>query len=192
MRKHFCILLVIFSTLQSQAQNLLNKNVPEFSGYMLDGTIVNQSILANKIVLLNFMFIGCQGCMLELPQLSKLDEKFRSDQFMIVSVIGNGIEDIKSYQGTGDTTKIFYTIRKTLKYDCINHLIIAECKNVDKKGPPNAIQTCTDNISKKFQIHEYPTNLLIDKNGKIVKTYNNLMIENDFMDLVAEIEKRLK
>jgi thiol-disulfide isomerase/thioredoxin len=178
--------------MQSQGQNLLNRNVPEFSGYMLDGTSVNQSILVNKIVLLNFMFIGCQGCMLELPQLSKLDEKFRSDQFMIVSVIGNGIEDIKSYQGTGDTTKIFYTIRKTFKYDSIQHLIIAECKNVEKKGSPDAIQTCTDNISKKFQIHAYPTNLLIDKYGKIVKTYNNLLIESDFIDLVAEIEKRIK
>jgi thiol-disulfide isomerase/thioredoxin len=192
MRKAFGILLVLFSIPQSQEQNQLNKNIPEFSGYMLDGTVVDQSVLAGKIVLLNFMFIGCQGCMLELPLLSKLEEKFHSEQFMIVSIMGNGIEDIKSYQGTGDTTKVFYTIRRTLKYDSIKHLIIAECKKVKGKSSPNVIQTCTDNISKKFQIYAYPTNLLIDKYGKIVKNYDNLLKENEFIDLVEEIEKRLK
>lgn len=192
MRIYFIIILLIFGILQSNGQNFLNKKVPEFSGYMLDGNIVNQSILASKVILLNFMFIGCKGCMEELPQLSKIYERFNSDKFLIVSIMGNGIDDIKSYQGTGDTTRIFYTIRKLLKYDSIKHLIIAECKIVNKKGPPNAIQTCTDNISKIFQIDRYPTNLLIDKHGIIIKSYNNLRSENDFIDLVSEIEKRIK
>jgi thiol-disulfide isomerase/thioredoxin len=178
--------------LQSNGQGLLNKKVPSFIGYMLDGTEINQSILDDKIVLLNFMFIGCKGCMEELSQINKIDKKFHNDQLLIVSIIGNGIEDIKSYQGTGDTTKVYYAIRKMFKNDSIDHLIIAECKTVNKNGSINAIQTCTDNISKKFKISVYPTNLLIDKNGTIIKSYNNLLKENAFNDLIKEVEKKLR
>jgi len=50
---------------------------------------------------------------------------------MIVTIMGNGIADIQSYQGTGDTSKIFYSIRKMWKYDSIKNTIIAECKAVN-------------------------------------------------------------
>ena len=192
MGKIICIFFILFGIVPCQGQGIVGRKVPEFSGYMLDGNIINQTVLAHKLVLMNFMFIGCKGCMEELPQLSKINEMFQSAQFMVVSIIGNAIDDIKSYQGIGDTTKFFYAIGKELKYGRIKNLIIAECKNINKRAMFGEILTCTDNISKAFKINSYPTNLLIDKDGIIVKKYSNLLIEKDFEDLVSEIETRLK
>jgi len=37
---------------------LLNKHLPHFTGYRLDGSDVDETYLKDKVVLLNFMFIG--------------------------------------------------------------------------------------------------------------------------------------
>ena len=175
-----------------QLNNLLNKAIPHFSGYLLNGSNVDETILADKIVLLNFMFIGCQGCMQELPNLAKLHEKYINSDFMIITIMGNGIEDIKSYQGTGDTSKIFYAVRKMRKYDSIKNTIVAECKSVNKIAPPNTIITCTENISKKFLISAYPTNLLVDQSGTIKKIYHNLSDSTEYLDLQEQIGKMME
>ena len=115
-----------------QINSLLNKKVPHFIGYLLNDSIVNETILANKVVLLNFMFIGCKGCMQELPNLTRINEKYKNSEFMIMTIMGNGIPDIKSYLGIGDTSNVFYLLRKTFKYENINNIIIAECKSAKK------------------------------------------------------------
>jgi thiol-disulfide isomerase/thioredoxin len=170
---------------------LLNKHVPHFTGYKLDGSSVDETFFKDKVILLNFMFIGCRGCMQELPDLAKLEQSGFKD-FMIVTIMGNGIEDIKSYQGTGDTSKVFYQIRKMWKSESINHPIIAECEEVKQYGPANGIRTCTDNISKVFQIRAYPTNILIDKKGVIIKLYNNLSDEEQNNDLKMQLSQLTK
>jgi len=171
---------------------LLNKKVPHFTGYLLNDSIVDETFFDNKVVLLNFMFFGCQGCMQELPNLAKLHEKYKNTNFMVVTIIGNGLDDIKSYQGTGDTLKIFYSIRKMWKYDSIKNPMIAECKTVNKVGPREEIVTCTENISKKFFINAYPTNLLVDKTGIIKRKYGNLLNDIEYIDLQAQIDSLLK
>jgi hypothetical protein len=138
------------------------------------------------------MFIGCQGCMNELPKLAKLNEIYKNSNFMIVTIMGNGIADIKSYQGTGDTSKVFYSIRKILRYESIKNPIIAECKIVNKTGPKNAILTCTENISRNFFIDDYPTNILVNKSGIIKNIYKNLSDDADYCDLQIQIEGLLK
>jgi thiol-disulfide isomerase/thioredoxin len=172
--------------------SLLNKKVPHFTGYLINESVVDETYLDKKVILLNFMFIGCQGCMQELPNLDSLHEKYKNTNFMIVTIMGNGIEDIKSYQGVGDTSKVFYQIRKILKSESIRNPIIAECKSVKQTGPVNNIKTCTDNISKKFFIDEYPTNLLVDKSGIITKIYSNLANDAEYIDLQAQIDSLLK
>jgi thiol-disulfide isomerase/thioredoxin len=171
----------------SQTNTLLNKKVPHFNGYLLNDSIVDETIFNNKVVLINFMFIGCQGCMQELPTLAKLHEKYGNNNFMVVTIMANGIEDIKSYQGTGDTSKIFYAVRKMLKYESIKNLIIAECKTAKQSGIKNSIYACTENISKRFYINAYPTNLLIDKSGIIKKSYGNLVDSTEYTDLQNQI-----
>jgi hypothetical protein len=105
MRKIICIFLFFFGIVPCQGQGIIGRKILEFLGNTLDGNIINHKVLASKQVLVNFMFIGCKGCMEELPQLSMIKATFKSDKFMIVSIISNGVDDIKSYQGIWDTTK---------------------------------------------------------------------------------------
>lgn len=171
-----------------QINSLLNKKVPHFIGYLLNDSIVDETFFANKVVLLNFMFIGCKGCMQELPNLARINEKYKNSDFIIITIMGNGIPDIKSYQGIGDTSNVFYLLRKTFKYESINNIIIAECKTVKKNGVPNSLNGCRDNISKPFLVDAYPTNVLIDKTGTIRKIYPNIFDDNVKQDLQKEID----
>jgi thiol-disulfide isomerase/thioredoxin len=172
--------------------SLLNKKIPHFTGFLINGSTVDETYLDKKVILLNFMFIGCPGCMQELPNLDKLHEKYINTNFMIVTIMKNGIEDIKSYQGIGDTSKVFYQLRKMLKSKSIPNPIIAECKSVEQIGAVNNIKTCSDNISKNFFISRYPSNLLVDKSGTIIKIYSNLVDDAEYIDLQIQIDSLLK
>jgi hypothetical protein len=78
------------------------------------------------------------------------------------------------------------------KYDSIKNPIIAQCITVNRVGPKNTIFPCTENISKKFFIDEYPTNLLVDKTGIIIKRYSNLVNDAEYIDLQAQIDSLVK
>jgi thiol-disulfide isomerase/thioredoxin len=175
-----------------QINSLLNKKAPHFIGYLLNDSIVDETFLANKVVLLNFMFIGCKGCMQELPNLQRINEKYKNSDFIIMTIMGNGIPDIKSYLGIGDTSNVFYLLRKTFKYESINNIIIAECKSAKKNGGPNSLSYCHDNISKPFLVDAYPTNMLIDKTGTIRKIYPNIFDDNIYQDLQKGIDNLLE
>jgi peroxiredoxin len=60
----------------------LNKNLiegtaaPAFSVRTLDGKVISAAALKGKVVVLNFWFIGCPGCMEEIPKLNNLAAKY--------------------------------------------------------------------------------------------------------------------
>ena len=171
----------------SGIDSLIGKKVPHFNGYLLNDSIANETFFNNKVVLINFMFIGCQGCMQELSNLAALDEKYKNKNFMIVTIMPHIVADIKSYNGNGDTTKIYYKIRKRLKYPSINNPIIAECKTREF-GDEKSFRPNCGNISDKFKLSGYPCNFLIDKNGIIKKIYGNLVDDLEFNELQNQID----
>jgi peroxiredoxin len=60
----------------------LNKNsvegsaAPPFSVRTIDGKTLSAAALRGKVAVLNFWFIGCPGCMEEIPKLNKLAAKY--------------------------------------------------------------------------------------------------------------------
>lgn len=60
----------------------LNRNkfegnaAPVFSVRTIDGKTLDQTTLKGKVLVLNFWFIGCPGCMEEIPKLNDLAAKF--------------------------------------------------------------------------------------------------------------------
>lgn len=54
----------------------LHKKLPEFNLMDLSGKSFRSSQLIGKPTLINFWFIGCSGCIAEMPQLDKLREKY--------------------------------------------------------------------------------------------------------------------
>jgi thiol-disulfide isomerase/thioredoxin len=59
--------------------------IPDFSLTDLNGRVVNSADLRGKVVLMNFWATWCPPCRAEIPDLIKLQEKYR-DQLVVVGV----------------------------------------------------------------------------------------------------------
>ncbi|KAA3615338.1 MAG: TlpA family protein disulfide reductase [Calditrichaeota bacterium] len=95
----------------------------------------------NKIVLLNFWFHGCSGCVIEVPFEKELINKFSNNEFEIINIhmIDNKeswLSGLKKYQLDG----------------------------VNLFANTNWIQL----LRKNYSISGYPTYVLIDKDGTII------------------------
>ena len=71
---------------------------PDFVLYSAAGKKVSLSKLKGKVVLLDFFFIGCEGCMLSLKPLNRLHEKYKNENVVIVSM---------TYRDSGPSVKAF-------------------------------------------------------------------------------------
>lgn len=58
---------------------------PQFSTINLKNEIVDLAKLRNKVVVLNFWFIGCTGCVAEMPDLNKLVNEFKNEDVSFIS-----------------------------------------------------------------------------------------------------------
>ena len=57
---------------------LLNEKVPDFTLKSLDGNLINLQDYKGQIVLLNFWFVGCKPCIMEMPELNEIVEDYKS------------------------------------------------------------------------------------------------------------------
>ena len=102
----------------------------------INGNKINTKSLAGKIIVLNFWFINCPPCRMEMPELSKLSDTYKSDNSIV-----------------------FLAIALDKKYD-LEQLL---------KGARFGY-TIIDNgrfITDQYHINSYPTNVIVDQNGKI-------------------------
>jgi peroxiredoxin len=59
---------------------------PDWSLYTAEGKKVSLTEMKGKVVLLDFFFIGCEGCMRSLKPLNKLHEKYKNQNVAMVSM----------------------------------------------------------------------------------------------------------
>jgi thiol-disulfide isomerase/thioredoxin len=102
----------------------------------IDGNIINTKSLTGKIIVLNFWFIDCQPCRMEMPELSKLADTYKSDS----SIVFLAIALDKKYE-----------IEQFLKSFRFGYTIIDNGRF----------------ITDQFRINSYPTNVIVDQNGKV-------------------------
>jgi len=102
----------------------------------IDGNIINTKSLTGKIIVLNFWFIDCQPCRMEMPELSKLSDTYKSDS----SIVFLAIALDKKYE-----------IEQFLKSFRFGYTIIDNGRF----------------IADQFRINSYPTNVIVDQNGKV-------------------------
>lgn len=70
------------------------------NGYRLDE-------LKGKVVVLNFWFIQCKPCVMEMPELNKLAEKYQEEEVVFLAFARDGKEDLTKFlQKTTFTYKI--------------------------------------------------------------------------------------
>ena len=136
-----------------------NKPAPTFSLSDLQGKPVSNANLQGKVSFINFWFPSCPGCVSEMPKVIKMSKDYQGKDFQVLG-IAQPIDPIESvHQYVKE-----YGLPFTVMYDA------------DKTA------------AKAFGTQVYPTSVLIDKNGNILKTYVG---EPNFSQLYQEIDQAL-
>ena len=72
---------------------------PSFEAPDVDAKWITPESLKGKVVVLNFWFIGCLGCMDEIPKLSALADKYRDNgDVAFISIATNTPQDLRAFR----------------------------------------------------------------------------------------------
>jgi thiol-disulfide isomerase/thioredoxin/outer membrane lipoprotein-sorting protein len=143
--------------LNSLGKELTNWELPELKSNKL----VNLSKLKGNVILLEFWFKYCGGCVMAIPDLNKIKTKFEKDNFKIY-----GVEFIENY--SKDDLKKYITDQKILY--------------------PNLYKGKA--IASNYGIRSAPTFMIIDKNGTIIHIKSGFSEEN-MNEIIEIIEKNI-
>ena len=109
---------------------------PEFDVYDVNGNRFTSAELKGKVIVVNFWFIGCAPCELERPTLNNLTKIYANH-----------------------TDVVFLSFARNDKEQLAGFL-------KDNSILYHVVPTDKDYIKTKFEVNEYPVNLVIDKEGK--------------------------
>lgn len=126
--------------------NIENKlfEMKNFSkGFVFPIKKINDNVLVfnKKYTLVDFWFSYCQPCLREIPIYKELYQGYKDKGFNIISISTDRKKDVENW-------------KKVIK---INNILWENF--LDENG----------NISKKYNINKFPTNFLLDFEGKIIK-----------------------
>lgn len=137
-----------------------HQTVPELSIQTLEGQELTHHTFNGKVSLINFWFPSCPGCVTEMPKLIQMAHDYQGKNFQIlgIAVPVDGLEVVKEYVR-------IHQLPFTVAYD--------EGKKITKQ---------------LIQTELYPTSILINQDGKILKTFVG---EPDFSKLYQEVDAEL-
>jgi peroxiredoxin len=127
-------------------------NFPEFNFMDLKGNNFSNENLKGKIVVFKTWFINCQACVEEFPELNDLVEKNKNNKEIVFISLAIDEKD----------KLVSFLKRKDFKYEII----------------PNQ----KDFIVKKLKLTAFPTHIVVDKNGVIIKVVNKSSELIDFLE----------
>lgn len=84
-----------------------NTKLPNFKLKNLQGEIVSNANLKNKITVINFWFIGCKPCVNEIPDLNELVEKYKNEPICFLAPSFDNKNSLKKFI---ETKSFNYTI----------------------------------------------------------------------------------
>lgn len=149
---------------------LLNKPVPGFEGITLGGKKINKAYFKGKVTLLNFMYIGCIPCMMEVGSLNEIHLKNKSNpNFQLLGISANTAEQLRLFNAETDAN-MYNRYRTLFKNGPIAYDLLPECEK-ERVKPENALGAECSTISDKFLFNGHPTTFLIDKKGIIRKVH---------------------
>lgn len=138
-------------------------SAPNFQVNDLKGNPINNHHLQGKVTLLNFWFPTCPGCVSEMPKLIKMSQDYQGKDFQILglAVPVDSANQLDSVQNYVQTRQLPFTV------------MFDENKTVTK-------------LFVKTEL--YPTSVLINKKGEILKTFVG---EPNFQELYKEVDLEL-
>ena len=124
-----------------KAPELLPNNTiaPDWTLTSIKDKTIHLSDFKGKLVLIDFFYKSCYPCMLALPELQDLHEKYNTKGLVVI-----GIDPYDSKEK--DDMELF------LKKRGITYTVLLE----------------GNDVAKQYHVSAYPTVYLIDKNGKII------------------------
>lgn len=134
---------------------------PDFQLTDLKGQNITQQNLQGKVTLINFWFPSCPGCVTEMPKLIKMAYDYQNKDFQIlgIAVPEDPLQTVQQY--------------------------------VQERQIPFTIMYDNDRIVTKLFVKTelFPTSILIDKQGNILKTFVG---EPNFATLYQEVDTELQ
>lgn len=183
---------------QKKLAKLVNKPFPASPAN--DRSFPLNSLLKDKVTLVNFWFVGCFSCMEELPYLNALIDSINSEQFQVVSFARNTKEELDNY--FSDTTDYHLKLVRKLNNNQFKYAAYPCCtEKVEETRKGNCI------LLDHLGIIMFPTSLIIDKKGivrnfqigfrapeksiKDGKLFKEEDVKMDFQNLKGQIEALL-
>ena len=120
------------------------QSVPAFALPNLQGQNVDQTALQGKVTLINFWFPSCPACATEMPKLIRMHQDYQGKNFQIIAI---------SIPVPRDPLPVVQTYAQTHRL------------------PFTVLHDAQGHTQQAYQVIAAPTSFLVDKNGRIVKTY---------------------
>jgi len=117
---------------------------PDFALPNLQGQTVNHITLQGKVTLINFWFPSCPGCVTEMPKLIRMHQDYQGKNFQIIAI---------SISVPSDPLPVVQTYAQTHRL------------------PFTVLHDAQGHTQQAYQVIAAPTSFLVDKNGRIAKTY---------------------
>lgn len=80
---------------------------PDFELESMDGSIVKLSENRDKNVIINFWYTGCQFCVVEMPDLQKLQDTYQDDLLLLAINVGESKEKVEEFM---DENNLSFTV----------------------------------------------------------------------------------
>ncbi len=123
---------------------------------------LEKSDLKDRVILLDFWTYACVSCIENIPEIKKLEKEF-----------GNKLAVIGVHSGKFENEKDLSSIKKAiLRYD-ITHPVLQDAEM---------------KVWHSFKVKAWPTLILINPHGNIVKTYS---AEDDFETIHRDVKKQV-
>ncbi len=127
---------------------LLNEMAPDFESTDLDGETLSLSNHQGKIVVLNFWFIACKPCIIEMPELNELVEEYKEREVVFLAIGLDRPQSIRDFLTKNDFDYRIVPDGRTIAsdygvYGYPTHLII------DHKGKVVFSQTGYSSVLKQ-------------------------------------------
>lgn len=158
------ILLYVLSCILSL--HCSSQKIPKQLNYedieLIDGSIIKQSELEDKIIVANLWGTWCKPCIAEIPELNAIVEKFKDNENILFLAIGNQTMDSSE------------KINKFLKKQAFNFTHIVPAKS--------------SFLFNQVGTVSYPTTTVYNRNGRLEKKIKGSLEENDLQILEQLIE----
>lgn len=139
---------------------LIGTQAVDFNAVDLKGKKYNLSELKGKVVVLNFWFVECKPCVMEMPDLNELVDEFNGKEVIFLAIAMNKKEQLKKFLKTTDF------IYKVIS----NGQSISESYGI-KGFPTNVI------IDQIGVIQYVSTGIGPNNKANLLKEINNLLIK---------------